>query len=106
MICDSVALRSTEGSDGLSRGRLCGLPPPQPASPPATHAATNSVSLCRMRFGPGGIGVEHRHADAEVRALVFAVDDLDGAAMRVHELEHDREPDARALDLHAGRRSA
>ncbi len=35
---------------------------------------------------------------------VFAIDDFDGAAMGIHEFEHHREPDARALDLHAGGR--
>ncbi len=37
---------------------------------------------------------------------VFTIDDLDGATVRVHELEHHGKTDAGALDLHAGRRPA
>ena len=60
-----------------------------------------------MRLRPDGIGDrQHWHADAEMRARVLAVDDFDGAAVRVHELEHHRQADAGALDLHAGGRPA
>ena len=41
-----------------------------------------------------------------MRTRIFAVDDFDGAAMGVHELEHHRQADAGALDLHAGGRAA
>src|SRR4051812_30592585 len=103
----SVELRSIVGNAG-SWARLTGRMPPQPAANAIT-AAASSVSaaceaLCRMRLAPDGLGDrQHGHADAEVRAGVLAVDDLDGAAVRIHELEHDRQADARALDLHARR---
>jgi hypothetical protein len=35
---------------------------------------------------------------------VHAIDDFDGAAVRIHELEHDGQADAGALDLYPGRR--
>src|SRR5262245_42674156 len=102
----SVAFRSTEGRAWLSRERFSGIPPPQP-----TRAAASQVtpamakSLGRMRFVPGGIGSgQHRHADAEVGARIFAVDDLDGAAVCVDELEHHGQADARTFHLHPGRR--
>src|SRR6185295_14699148 len=104
----SVELRSTDGSACVSRERLStGRVPPQPARPPSSSvvAPRPARSLCRMGLIPDGLrDRQHRHADAEVRARVLAVDDLDGAAVRIYEFEHHREADARALDLNSGGR--
>src|SRR5690349_13015086 len=87
----------------LSEGRLA----PQAASSSEQYARPATESLCRMRLRPCRIGDrEYGHADPEMRSRVFAIDDLDGAAMGIHELEHHRKADARSLDLYARGRAA
>ena len=41
-----------------------------------------------------------------MRAWILAIDDFDGAAMGIHELEHHGQADSGALDLHARGRPA
>src|SRR5687768_17461537 len=99
----SVEFRSIDGSGWESRGRLSGRVPPQPATASAMPA-NRMTGLCRM--GPDRMGDrQDGHADAEMRARIHAVDDLDGAAMGIDELQHDRQADAGALDLNAGGRA-
>src|SRR5690242_464533 len=96
----SVELRSTSGNVCESRGRLSGSAPAQPVSTTDRSAARQELAseLGRMRLRPCGMrGREDRHLDAEVRAGILPIDDLDGAAMRIDELEHDRQADSRAL---------
>src|SRR5690349_10920616 len=97
-----------DGSACESRDRFSvGMAPPQPAMPASSSVVRPrpAKTLCRMRLVPlVALGLrdrQHRHADAEMRARVFTVDDLDGAAVRVDEFEDDGQADARALDLHA-----
>src|SRR6187401_310316 len=113
----SVELRSTDGSDWDSRA---GKEPAQPTNPRETRlmASTPMTTragaayvrvgrLGRMRLRPRGMGSgQDRHADSKVRARVFAVDDFDGAAVRVDELEHHGEADAGSLHLHTRGRAA
>src|SRR5690606_14447215 len=91
--------RSTTGSGGA----LVPMPPmtPQPARTSApklqASAALRRMGLLRVFRGDRAL----RQAHTEMRARVFAVDDLDRAAMRVDELEHDGQADACALHMSA-----
>src|SRR5688572_19467541 len=107
----SVELRSTAGSGWESRDRWV-VSAPQPTNPRHTETMPRTARvgvasvpvrrLGRMRLRPRGTGDrQNRHTDAEMRAGVFAVDDFDGAAVRIHELEHHRKTDAGSLDLHS-----
>src|SRR6266850_3557383 len=82
-----------------------GVPSMLPRLQPATSAASAPAATrrsCRMRpFLGVARELPHRQAQSKVCALELSVDDLDGAAVRVGELEHHREPDAGALDVTA-----
>src|SRR5688572_18134019 len=105
MTVDSVELRSTVGSGCVLRVLVDARQPAREAA--SSRVPVNAGSLCRMRLVPNGIGGRKEgHAYAEVGSGKFPVDDLDGATMRVHELEHHGKTDARPLDLHSGGRAA
>src|SRR5688572_24557240 len=104
----SVELRSTVGVAALSPRFMRPPPPAQPAraSVPMSAIVTPENLGC-MRLVPGRMGGrEHGHADSEMGSRIFAVDDFNGAAMGVDELEYHRQANAGALDLHAGGRTA
>ena len=61
-----------------------------------------AASACFLA-GAGRDRDAQRHADAEMRAGEFAVDDFDGALMHVDELVDDRQSDAGAAHVAAGR---
>src|SRR5215469_4100660 len=77
---------------------------------PLTSSPADRASAARasrgMGLGPalGSVAGEaaaseiRRHADAEMRTRILAVHDLDRATVGGHELQHDGEPDAGALD--------
>src|SRR5262245_10707840 len=90
------------GGSGARSGCGCGMRL-QPVRASAAPKAPSHDGLCRMRglTARGADGLAQRQTDAEMRARVLAVHDLDGARVRVHELDHDGQADASALDMAA-----
>src|SRR5262245_1057939 len=79
---------------------------PELVQPATRVAATSKAMTGHSRRMSGLAPPGRRQADAQVRARVLAGHDLDGAAMRLDELAHHRQPDAGALERPALGRAA
>src|SRR5258708_29084543 len=104
---EEAPLKLMDGEGDFARCPGPAQPPrrsaPQARAPKAVRAPSGRMSVCPGFAPRGAIGAiaasgAHRHGDAKVRARKLPVDDLHRAPVSRDELEHNRQPDAPALD--------